>query len=218
MFSSMPTLPSQSKWTKTGPAGDFCFSGYLFGILFHLLDKGMKGYHQTQKVYQADEEAPDPDGDDGDWHAVAGKRLSRTKATLSSKSRRIRHIIFMIVSEPLRILTSYFLQISASRVDYKRAPPLFNLLWNQKSILTAALEYLSSMLSGNATRLKLVWQLCGEASSWIEWIASDTENAAFLRRCILYVASAIWRRHVHPLQRRGALSVYNANGAHARAV
>eukprot|EP00959_Pyramimonas_sp_CCMP1952_P099262 2075034-Pyramimonas_sp.AAC.1 len=68
-----------------------------------------------------------------------------------------------------------------------------DLLHGPVSILTAALQYLSSLLSGEPKRLILLWRQ--SAPSFTEWF-QRTWEFRLLRRMVLLVSAQLHRRFV----------------------
>jgi hypothetical protein len=116
-------------------------------------------------------------------------RYRRMKSMLAT--RQFEMVVYTLVSEPLRLLTSHFLYISWW-TDRSRAPPLLDLLQSETSMVHAALQYYGDLLDGSSPRLSVVHCLFPKL---------DAAQLTMLRRAILAAAGAVYRRHVVYLRR-----------------
>ena len=66
-------------------------------------------------------------------------------------------------------------------------------LWAEKSMVRAALQHLSGLLQGTASRLRLIWGLSGTATVE-EWVDAHPEEAATVRSLVLLAVSWVERR------------------------
>ena len=195
-----PPVPSNSRWTKTGPTVDCYLVGNMYRLFYNLTLTAMSPFKMEQAAARVDQ-ADDPGewSEDVDWHMVAGKRYMRARGFLGDPSRFLLVNIFAVVFEPLRILCSYFLEISW-HADRSRQPPLINLLNPRLSKLIAVQQYFSTLLAGRSNRLILVWRFFG-CNSLDEFLRTYPSQALMLRRSALLAAGGVYRRYQRYLAR-----------------
>ena len=128
---------------------------------------------------------------------VDGMRHQRFMLLLGTPAGRVKNIISALVGEPLRILTSFFLH-SSWWTDRNQPAPLVQLL-QRASVLGAVLQYLSSMFRGLSSRWQILWRQMG-CRCLTEFCERYPEDALLVRRAVLAVSAAVWRRHVKYLK------------------
>ena len=128
---------------------------------------------------------------------VDGMRHQRFMLLLGTPAGRVKNIISALVGEPLRILTSFFLH-SSWWTDRNQPAPLVQLL-QRASVLGAVLQYLSSMFRGLSSRWQILWRQMG-CRCLTEFCERYPEDALLVRRAVLAVSAAVWRRHVKYLR------------------
>ena len=97
-----------------------------------------------------------------------------------------------VVIEPLRIMHSRCMAIANKKSSSNR-PALLDEVDPSRSMTIKVLQYYSSLLAGQCSRLRLVWgwQQC---SDLLAWMRQCPEWARELRRLILSAACLVLRR------------------------
>ena len=150
------------KWTKIGPNTDWHLVACLHNILLILLQKDSSFLQLgARKVLGIDQ-----DSATYDWHAQAGARYKQTVNFWSNPNAYFLLLVVCVVTEPFRHAHMWFQKYSTATNG--NFPPLLNLINKEHSIITAALQFLSSLLEGDCMRLELIWRYDGSAS-FDEW-------------------------------------------------
>jgi len=201
LYRVMPTTPTKGKWTKLGGCLDwFLLSMGTMNILrltFPL------AYGRVDLA--ATSSAMDLISDDHvyvsdiNWHSVQGKRRRSFEAGLNRPPTLVSVIVLSIVLEPLRWLTRWFMRrtsvVRRLRAQQLRRPaPICDLVWLPASPAVRVLQYYSHLLSGQASRLVLVWGRSYE--SFAEWAASEVDSLALLRRVCMAASAWVHFRHL----------------------
>ena len=157
--------------------------------------------HEQGHLCQLSQDAADANGEVSmlNWHALAGTRFSRTLRMLSCAEERFHRTLLAITIEPLRHLHSTYLRFAHEALDDQKWPRLIDEIWGPTSKGVEVLQYYSTLLSGRATRLKLLWRLDG-ANSIEEWIVSNVSHAKQTRRLLMNAMASVYRRHVQELR------------------
>ena len=187
----VPTVPVMSDWTKVGPAVDWFLSADFAGTLTRLV-RDAKFVDRTPKSVAA--EAQDELHEKIDWARLAGRRLIRTQNMLESAEERLHRTILAVSIEPLRHVHSTFLKFAHAAADSESWPVLLNEVWTPTSKICSVLQYLSTLLAGQGSRLALVSQESGEISLQ-GWIRARPEEAKAARQQFLLVAVGLHRRY-----------------------
>ena len=200
VFRLRPKKPIVARWTKVGPCLDTFMLAGLCSMMRSLLMmatgslKFSSGAVGPDNKVQADQTAA---GEEGDYHAVAGRNFQRAKKFFDDPTSRVRISILALVIEPLRYLHIYFLRHSKTLLRYVGAPALCDLMQPARSIVYQTLQYFSTLLRGTCSRLILVWRIAG-CTSLQEWVDRFPELAQTFRRSVMAaVASALRRHHVY---------------------
>lgn len=188
-----PPVPSTSKWTKTGPSVDDFMVGHMCRLLHGLTKMATEPFKMDQAGTAAPATSDERPDDDFDWHRVAGKRYLRAMGPLQDSKRSLLVHIFAIVFEPVRVLCLFFLKVSW-KPDRSRSPPLLSLLNLDVSQVTAAQQFLSTLLHSGARRLVLIWRFAGN-DSLTDFIDKCPDETMRLRRAALLASGGIYRRH-----------------------
>ena len=125
------------------------------------------------------------------WGEVNGKRVQRLKNTF--RGCAVGVIVLALISEPIRFLTEQFLR-SASEVRNRQSPATFEYINPLRSPIVAALQYLTSLLSGDSPRLVLLYARHG-LGSFAEWMESCPDEALCLKHGAITVIAWISERH-----------------------
>ena len=104
VYRCLPSVPTKSKWTKTGPCLDFHMLSQGFDLLQKQLPMAFdpKGVTVTvHKGYQDPEEIG--------WHRMVGIRSQKARELVADPLTFYKVTILSIVLEPLRFLTRWFM-------------------------------------------------------------------------------------------------------------
>ncbi|CAE7945648.1 unnamed protein product [Symbiodinium necroappetens] len=186
----VPTIPLMSDWTKVGPAIDWFLSADFAGTLSRLV----KDARLLDRAPKPAADAEDELHEKIDWARLAGRRLVRTQKMLESAEERLRRAILAVSIEPLRHVHSTFLKFAHAAADSESWPVLLNEVWTPTSKICSVLQYLSTLLAGQGSRLALVSQESGEISLQ-GWIRSRPQEAKAARQQFLLVAVGLHRRY-----------------------
>ena len=115
---------------------------------------------------------------------------------VSAHDTLFRLTVMIIVLEPLRCLTHYFMHHSRSVKQPAEWPPLCSLASHSRSLVSAVLQYYSWLLCGAGMRLRLLWQR--ECASFEEWASDErySEQLLLLRTAICFASAMVRRRHL----------------------
>ena len=173
---STPKPPILSKWTKTAPTIAWFLTAFSLGVVQPLFasDGAFAKFALHPSVSGMEHEMT--------FHQVQGKYLQRARSVISDNSLHTMMVtlLLLIVMEPVRYLSIWFVSngtghwVQSGPDDY---PPLLNLVTPRFSPLSAALQYLSSLLLETSAprRLRLASSLAGLASCR-QWFESDSER------------------------------------------
>ena len=129
------------------------------------------------------------------WHEVAGRRFKRAKELSADRQSLFLILGLSVALEPLRCLHSFFMKSSLSLPDFKKPPPLLDILHPPASIVQGVLQYLSHLLRGSAAkRWRLVYGQLGH-DSFDEWQEHSPSEVTLLRRILLVIVCQVQRRH-----------------------
>lgn len=192
MFRSQPTAPSLAKWTKLGPCCDWFVLASTQGTLRLIFDHAFGKLASKANPCQATSDGVE---EELDWHQVAGRRCARAKRFLHSEAKLTIILMLSIVLEPLRHICSFFLLHGIRPPDTSRHPPLFDLIWGEKSLISLVLQYYSAMLAGSSSRLELLWRR--SSVPFASWREERPQEAQTLRKLILVASSWVRRRFVY---------------------
>jgi len=128
LFARVPELPAMSKWTNVACCVD-CFVGLILAsVLEQLFTEAFRKIRAPTKAASTTEGSDDL-ADDGssDWHEVAGRRLSRVRAAVASRVWRVSLVMQAIFTEPLRMMTRFFVHCSSTTHRHCSPPYLVDL-------------------------------------------------------------------------------------------
>ncbi|CAK9068961.1 unnamed protein product [Durusdinium trenchii] len=184
-----------SDWTKVGPSLDFFLATEHQGILALLLERAswaFKFEHQAPARQDYDEQI--------EWHQLAGRRFQRMRKCLACRQERFHRTLLAVVVEPLRHLHSSFLKFAHSAADDRNYPKLLDEVWPAQSMYVAILQYFSTFLANQCSRLRLLFQISG-CRSFEEWCAEEPLQVSATRSQLLLVATVLARRYHTTLYR-----------------
>ena len=201
VWRSQPSKPAKGKWTKLLPA-----------LLFHMITQGLNGGLLNimfptafQKMVTAEVVQL---GDDlaylleTSWHQVLGVRCKKVAAGLEGHSKFYSIIVLTLVLEPLAWLTRWWMRRSSTARRARaqrlgRPPPLCDMIWHLASPAVRVLQYLTSLLQGRASRVKLLWGRSGKYNNFQEWAASEPQLLDQFHRAVVTAASWAYSRFIH---------------------
>lgn len=183
----LPTVPSSSKWTRLPPCIDFHIVANHYNLLSCAANEACHGidYLMYPEKYSCSHDDP--------WKGDAGNRYKRQRQLLGCDARGLAMRCLAIVLEPIRMITHMFMSYGRSKGQYRRYPPIMDLIWPRKSIIVMALQYLTTLLHFEGSRLALVW--AHSSSSLTDWENNFPEQKLYLRRMILVAISVLRYRH-----------------------
>ena len=199
-MSGPPETPAPGKWTKLWSSLQFLvFSLLCNSILPSVVDVWFAELKTTQ--------VPQANGDSEldpafvavqEWAKITGKRAAKSKSFFSMMKETqlgFKLVTLAIADEPVRFLTYEFLKLGdKSETD----PPLSTLVHDATSPLTAASQYLASLLLCKNERLALIHETEG-FKSIEEWELQRPQQVRSFRRMILLCVAWLQRRHVDRL-------------------
>ncbi len=159
MFKAMPNTPAINKWTALGPVLDFL----LFGCVVHMafVSTFLKLALGMKERDMGDVRGLDMDFvKDMSFSAVAGNRFRTSRGFLSNPEHLSVIVMFALVLEPLRHMTSWFLR-RCREVDHPCRCPSMDFMNPEYSPVVTSLQYISKMLFVNADRLMILWRMDG---------------------------------------------------------
>ena len=183
----LPVVPSASKWTRLCPSIDFHILANHYDVLSRATNEACHGidYLMNPEKYSG--------SDDDPWKGNAGNRYKRQRQLLGCDARGLAMRCLAIVLEPIRMITHMFMSYGRSKGQYRRYPPIMDLIWPRTSIIVMALQYLTTLLHFEGSRLALVW--AHSSSSLTDWENNFPEQKLYLRRMILVAISVLRYRH-----------------------
>ena len=108
------------------------------------------------------------------WRAVQGVRYK--EFLKFAREDVVRVCILVLVLEPVRLLTEYFL-LAGSEKRNRRRPMLFEFVNKHRSPCVVCLQYLSGLLAGASPRLQLLWRSAG-CDDFGQWCARHKEDSS----------------------------------------
>ncbi|CAK0896531.1 unnamed protein product [Prorocentrum cordatum] len=127
--------------------------------------------------------------------AVCGKRYKDSNDWLKDGATKITLVMLALMLEPLRYLTGFWMKAASDLEGPCRPPRLMDVVYPPFDPTLHALQYLGSMLSGNVSRLILVWRTAG-CETFQMWCRQCKGQVRRLRRCCLLTACWLYRRHL----------------------
>ena len=193
---ALPPIPIKAKWTKTGPCTVFFMLGMSVGkILRWVWEVGLSSLKQRLVVSGEDQCYLE----DVNWHVVASSRAQKGRKLLSNPDTGTLLVIMVLLMEPSRWLTSWFMgkssSVSRAKANALIEPPLMEFVDWLRSPITKVLQYYSSLLMGTAHRLKLLWVRAGY-KSFEDWAADPANSTwlAILRQAVTVAAGSVYHR------------------------
>ena len=194
LFRALPVRPQKGKWTKMA----LCLDWHLVTMGFQSILKqlGALAYSKFHVRVSKESDGLDPTiVQDFFWHELRGKRFRYYFGDMSEQ-RLVSVIILSIVFEPCRFITSWYFRraslVQRGQAQHSgRMAPLCDLVWLQASPFTRCCQYLSMVLTGRASRLKLLWGR--RYGSFDEWARAEPAALLQLRRTA--AAAYTWMYH-----------------------
>ncbi len=193
LFRTVPQVPALSKWTKTGPCCDVVLAGlWCHGALRLVMDQAFQGSRLAGFNIHVDQDQAYVE--ETMWEAVAGVRLTKSLGFVRDPQTMPLLTIMAIVKEGLRWLTSGFLRCARAVRHPCEHPRLMDWVVPEFSRVTAVLQHYSHLLSGESSRLALLWGAAAEVSL-DAWIVKNPSLALVLERSLLVASTWCFRRH-----------------------
>ena len=196
VWSSLPDAPVPNKWNKLWDPLEFVAMGLIIlGLLPRAFDLAFKKMI-FKEFESADHYKIDPKLVESiAYHAVNGVRLKKSTTFLQDPTTK--HVVptLLVLSEPLRILTGYWLYCLNVCRSVEN-PPIFDLLDKRRSPPWALQQYLANMLFDphGTGRLQLIWRTF-DAIDYDDFLETHTDCVRQLRRRLMFVSCWIHRRH-----------------------
>ncbi len=196
-FCSLPTIPSPSKWTKTGPCLDWVLGClWVHSALPQIMDEAFSRAFVSSTLGAPRNEDDQLFTEEVAWRQLEGKRMRLATEFFRKPDISASLTILALVKEPLRWLTCVFLKCAKSLEEPTQWPPLCDLCRKDASCVTSVLQYYSYLCTGEAARLCLLFR--GQSPD--AWQRHHTTQALEVRRVVLVAASWVHERHVRRLQ------------------
>jgi hypothetical protein len=115
LLRSCPSPPASNKWTKLSPALDHFVLGILLRCWHSLYEVGfglLRSKQRSDALATTTDDVHDPQQE---FHRVAGIRLRAALEFHVDAKRAVDMVVLSICSEPLRLLTSFFSAVAATR-------------------------------------------------------------------------------------------------------
>ena len=142
VLSKAPGCPAVNKWSKLGPCVDILMSGI---VLHQILPRAFALMKRRGADMQGKARGDDDDGDYVaalDFSALQGKRFSAALAMLQDRQAHAAIICLVIVLEPLRAVTAWFMRAASQTIDPCSRPPILDLLNLPYSRIVHARQYI----------------------------------------------------------------------------
>jgi hypothetical protein len=191
---TLPPVPSQGKWTKSGPCLDMLLAGlWTHRVLVLLMDMAFKKMNKGM-AFRVGENDDQLFVEEMAWQQVAGGRLNRSLAFLSAAETPVILTILAICKEVTRWWTAGFLRCAKGLRDPQRFPRLCDYVTDETSRVTWGLQYCACLLSGKGRRLLLL-VATADKPSLQDWLQDCYEHARLLERTLLAMSCWAYRRH-----------------------
>lgn len=185
-LSSLPVVPEAGKSTLLAPCVDWFWLGFCLNeIIRHVCERALS-------AFDAPLSADAKHGEHLSWHELRGVRVQRSLTFLSGRFVAARLTIFALVLEPVRFLTAWALAKSKDFPDPCAHPALLDVVSEQHSPATVALQNLASFVDGSSSRLKLLLAVLGVDS--FDTLNETLPEWASLLRVVAFTAIAWVRR------------------------
>ena len=177
MLRVVPTVPALSRWTAVGPAVDFFVLGYLFRqILGPLCHAAFESFVSAATTISGETT-------EADWHKVRGNRSKKFLKYLGNQDAMRSTLLLSVALEPMRFLVQWLLE-SARETPSQDEPALASLAYAPTSPAHAMSQYIGAFLTGQSSRLVLVYRSGGFAS-YSAWCAGAVPEIRELRSLLL---------------------------------
>ena len=194
LYKSLHPSPSTGKWTKTGPACDKTFVGYICSLDEEVIKAGLGPISFELGVGEADTEQFD-DFQILEMRKTTSKASARCLTSIVDYDEHACIITLCIVDEVFRFLTLIHMKFSSSERPYRPGSPsvLQILARDGRSPIYICLCYLSCLLAGKSRRVQLVWLWRG-CRSFCDWRRDYPQDVDRLRRMATAAHATIQRR------------------------
>ena len=210
-FKAIPSIPEAGKWAKAMAMLVWLVLGLCCGRLltsvwveaflpFKASAKDKKSKRPASTLVAQGEPEKDPDWE-VDWRGVFSKRVKLAEAFLMSSTNQAMLVMYVVVLEPIKWLTDYFLSCASRLRNPCKFPVLMDLLNPKFSPVLHVLQWFSTLLGGSHSRCRLVYGFVG-CSSAGEFVIRYPELATFFRRLVLAASGGVFRRFELSLSRR----------------
>ncbi|CAK0907198.1 unnamed protein product, partial [Prorocentrum cordatum] len=190
VFAAPVRPPAANKWGKLAQALDVL----VLGFAVHKVWPQAFARLQLESGTTVDADMDQGLAHDLMFAAVTGSRYAKGRAFLEQPATHGLIVSAALVLEPMSAMTSWLMR-RARDVDTMCKRPLMDLTCGPYSVVGAAMQYLSSMLSGEPRRLIMLWRP-SQCTDFQQWLATRASEVRLLRRLVLLVSASIYRRFV----------------------
>ena len=134
--------------------------------------------------------------ENSNWHAMVGKHVQSVSSELFSPEQRAPTALLGFTIEAAEMVTFWYMRHSSVEGgNNDEVPPLMDLLWEEKSPATVALQFYSGILTGKHLIVVCLCQMDGFATlvAMQRW---KPEHANRIRCVMVTAGFFIWLRHV----------------------
>ena len=214
-LSSMPRVPVPSKWTTMFAPLDFCMGGFMMNSWLTHVFKLAFGTLVFAEFDPVDDQTDCRLVETLSFSAVNGRRFRNSLAFLSGRDSPWTVSLLVLVMEPCRCLTWYFLGSLKKSLARDRCV-LYELLDPDVSVVAGLLQHLAALVMTRAGEGRMLMLFFGQYRSFEEFCGCEAGKVRQLRRMLLLTSGWIYRRqhtYVHSL--RYAVAVLGDPGANA---
>ena len=130
------------------------------------------------------------------WHAMVGKHVQSVSSELFTPEQRSPTALLGFTLEAAEMVTFWYMRHSSVEGgNNDEVPPLMDLLWEEKSPATVALQFYSGILTGKHLIVLCLCQIDGFATL-VAMQRRKPENANRIRCVMVTAGFFIWLRHV----------------------
>ena len=184
---AVPPGPEKGKWTKTAPAYDFIMAlDLVCGLAVDML----KLAKQKLKIKTV--------AFDGDWSGLSygqseSARLDYTLGLLANDGHMLKVRLGILIFIGTRYMHTLFFKASRELQSPVKPNLLLDYLNPVYSHATVAVQFLSSLASGQGPLLKMLWHRHGRMDRWVD---DEPVQASHSRSTIYFAVGSLHRRHI----------------------
>ena len=132
-----------------------------------------------------------------DWHAMCGRHVKTVSNDLYVSSQRLPVLLLAFVMEGIELVTSWYFKAGTDgHLADGDVPPLFDLLWLEKSPATVTMVFFSTCLTGRHRVVKCLANVARH-KTLIDLQQCAPSEAHRIRTVLVSGSFWVWVRHVH---------------------